>query len=363
MSAHIVNRQLLRWTLQCANRSILNQKGLARYHVLNALATTSRVWSSNHYQTGVQHNADTSNLKTGHELTLRSLLDMGFTDTQADQVCEAVTKSRGHSDNALSTLTTLFILGLNPSSVLKVLDKCPDLYRVKGTQFNQRISNLRKLGLLEGEGVHFYITDVNINGCVLPQNFLSNPLTGSLQRVVSYYPQILTFPMKRVNNVVRLLRERCLFTFPQATDILRDSPAVVEEDLGQLEYKFQYVYFRMGVKQAEMVRSKLFRVPLEEVRCRHCFLERRGLYQTPDKKGQTLILNPKLNDILGVNEETYLADVAMATQEEYSIFRKLMEKEWQEEEGQERGMMSGGDDEDEEEEEGEIDGYQKRRKR
>ncbi|XP_046884079.1 transcription termination factor 4, mitochondrial isoform X2 [Hypomesus transpacificus] len=335
MSAHIVNRQLLRWTLQCANRSILNQKGLARYHVLNALATTSRVWSSNHYQTGVQHNADTSNLKTGHELTLRSLLDMGFTDTQADQVCEAVTKSRGHSDNALSTLTTLFILGLNPSSVLKVLDKCPDLYRVKGTQFNQRISNLRKLGLLE----------------------------GSLQRVVSYYPQILTFPMKRVNNVVRLLRERCLFTFPQATDILRDSPAVVEEDLGQLEYKFQYVYFRMGVKQAEMVRSKLFRVPLEEVRCRHCFLERRGLYQTPDKKGQTLILNPKLNDILGVNEETYLADVAMATQEEYSIFRKLMEKEWQEEEGQERGMMSGGDDEDEEEEEGEIDGYQKRRKR
>lgn len=134
-------------------------------------------------------------------------------------------------------------------------------------------------------------------------------------------------------------------------------------DLTLAPLSLQYVYFRMGVKQAEMVRSKLFRVPLEEVRCRHCFLERRGLYQTPDKKGQTLILNPKLNDILGVNEETYLADVAMTTQEEYSIFRKLMEKEWQEEEGQERGMMSGGDDEDEEEEEGEIDGYQKRRKR
>ena len=86
------------------------------------------------------------------------------------------------------------------------------------------------------------------------------------------------------------------------------------------------------------------------------------MYQTPDKKGQTLIINPKLNDILGVNEETYLADVAKATQEEYSVFRKLMEKEWQEEEGQERDMMSGGDEEEEEEEE-EIDEYQKRRKR
>lgn len=265
---------------------------------------------------------------------------MGFTDTQAEQVYETVTKGRGgHTDDyALATLTALFVLGLNPSTVLKVLEKCPELYKVKGTQFQQRITNLRKVGLLE----------------------------GSLQRVVSHYPQILTFPMKRINTVVRLLRERCLFTFPQATDILRDSPTVVDEDLGQLEYKFQYVYFRMGVKQAEIVRSKLFRVGLEEVRCRHCFLERRGLYQTPDKKGQTLILNPKLNDILNVTEETYLAKVAMATQEEYSVFRKLMQREWQEEDRQERDMVSESDIEDEEEEgeeEDGYDGYQRRRKR
>lgn len=35
------------------------------------------------------------------------------------------------------------------------------------------------------------------------------------------------------------LREKCLFTVQQVTDILRDSPAVIEEDLGELEYKFQ----------------------------------------------------------------------------------------------------------------------------
>ncbi len=36
-----------------------------------------------------------------------------------------------------------------------------------------------------------------------------------------------------------LLREKCLFTIHQVTDILRDSPEVLEEDLAQLEYKFQ----------------------------------------------------------------------------------------------------------------------------
>lgn len=129
----------------------------------------------------------------------------------------------------------------------------------------------------------------------------------------------------------------------------------------------QYTYFRMGVKQAEMVKSKLFRVTLEEVRCRHSFLERRGLYQTPDKKGQTLIVNPKLKDILAVAEETYLADIAMATREEFKVFQKMMAREWQEEdEEQDRDMGADSDDDDEEEDEDEEDmksGYRQRRKK
>ena len=57
--------------------------------------------------------------------------------------------------------------------------------------------------------------------------------------MVSHYPQILTLPLRRVNTVARFLREKCAFTVQQATDIIRDSPAVVQDDLGQLEYKFQ----------------------------------------------------------------------------------------------------------------------------
>ncbi|XP_056149606.1 transcription termination factor 4, mitochondrial [Lampris incognitus] len=276
---------------------------------------------------------------------MRSLLDMGFTDAQAEQVFEAVSqiKGRGAAEHPLSTVTALFFLGLNSSSVFKILEKCPELYRMKDSQFSQRIANLRKLGLVE----------------------------GSLQRVVAYYPQILMIPVKQIKNVAMFLREKCLFTVQQVTSILRDHPAILQEDQGQLEYKFQYVYFRMGIKQEEMVKTRLFRFSLEEVRCRHCFLERRGLYDTPDKNGQTRILNPKLSSILNVDLDSYLTDVAKASVEEYNVFQKMMVREWQEEEQQQKEMTSDSDDDDEEEEEeeeldeeqGGASGYVKRRRK
>ncbi|KAM9460519.1 transcription termination factor 4, mitochondrial [Salvelinus alpinus] len=343
MSVQATGRLVLQWTLRNATCPVLNLRTILRSdNVRQRGLMTCRLLCSTHNQTSTLHqHTDLSQLQLqpGRELSIRALLDMGFTDTQADQLLEAATKGRGgQSEYASSTLMALFVLGLNPSSVLKVLEKCPELFYVKGTQLQQRMDNLRRLGLLE----------------------------GSLQRVVSHYPQILTLPLRRVNTVARFLREKCAFTVQQATDIIRDSPAVVQDDLGQLEYKFQYAYFRMGVKQAEMVKSKVFRVTLEEVRCRHSFLERRGLYQTPDKKGQTLIVNPKLKDILAVTEETYLTDIAMATQEEFKVFQKLMTREWQEEDDEQERDMGADSDDDDEEDEDEEDmkiGYRQRRKK
>lgn len=91
--------------------------------------------------------------RSAPELSLHSLADMGFSETQAECIYDAVSKIRGGSAarHALSALTALFVLGLNPSSVLKVLEKCPELYNVKESQLQQRTANLRKLGLVEGE--------------------------------------------------------------------------------------------------------------------------------------------------------------------------------------------------------------------
>lgn len=111
----------------------------------------------------------------------------------------------------------------------------------------------------------------------------------------------------------------------------------------------QYVYFRMGVKQEEMVKSKLFQFSLEDVRHRHSFLERRGLYQTPDKNGQTSFVNPKLESVLSVDEDTFLTQLAKASAEEYDVFKRLVAREWKEEDMQLGSAGAESDDDDEEE--------------
>ncbi|MBN3296864.1 MTEF4 factor, partial [Amia calva] len=255
-----------------------------------------------------------------------SLMDLGFTETQSVQLLKSVSDRREPvATQRLAMLSAFVAVGLNPSSVLKVLDKCPELHRMKVVQLQQRIDNLRKLGLLE----------------------------GSLQRVLSHCPQLLTRTPKALNTAVRVLRERCHFSGQQVTDILRDTPATLLEDMAQVEYKFQYAYFRMGVRQAEMIKSGLFRVSLDEVRSRHAYLECLGLFETPDKKGQTRVANPKLRDFLGVPEKTFVAEVARTTLEEFEVFKRLLARKQQEEEREEEEQLDSGSEEEEEEEDGE----------
>ncbi|XP_019955135.2 transcription termination factor 4, mitochondrial [Paralichthys olivaceus] len=348
MGTTVAAQQVFRWTVRAAaaSSSLLSPPRTWRCllqprHVgcgfFCSSSSRSPLQSSHH-----NHRASLVSETPATELTPQALADMGFTETQAGQMFETVSRVRGGraARHALSTLTALLALGLNPSSVLKLLQKCPEVCTTMESQLQQRIGNLRKLGLVE----------------------------GSLQRVVAHYPQILTVPVKTVKYVVGFLREKCLFTGQQVTDILRDSPSIVLEDPGQVEYMFQYAYFRMGVKQADIIKSRLFRYSLDEVRCRHCFLERRGLYQTPDKKGQTIIINPKLDSILNVDLNTFLTAVAKASVEEYEVFQRLVAREWQEEEKEAGSISTDGTDseeeeEDEEEEEtGRRSGYRKRRK-
>lgn len=102
----------------------------------------------------------------------------------------------------------------------------------------------------------------------------------------------------------------------------------------------------MGVRQKEMVKARLFCTPFAELRNRHIFLERRGIYRTPHK-GQTQSNNPALRDVLRPSEGDFVAGVARASAEEYEVFKRLLARE----EEEEKEEMED-EEEDEEEEEG-----------
>ncbi|XP_027753469.1 transcription termination factor 4, mitochondrial isoform X2 [Empidonax traillii] len=228
---------------------------------------------------------------------------MGFSQEQARRL-QGLQPQLG-PERREAAAAQLLLLGLSAEAALALLEQSPALLRLPTERLRERAEELRRLGL---DG-------------------------GRLQRAVSRCPQLFAVPRKRLAAAVRLLRERCLFTAEQLRDVLGTCPAVLLEEPRTLHHHFQYAYFRMGVRQKEMVKARLFQMPFAELRNRHIFLERRGLYETP-YKGQIQTSNPKLKDILQLPEKDFLANLACSTAEEYEVFKKLLARE-EEEEGKE----------------------------
>lgn len=101
----------------------------------------------------------------------------------------------------------------------------------------------------------------------------------------------------------------------------------------------------MGIKHGEIVQSGFFQASLAEINNRINFLERLGRYQTPDKKGQTQIVNPKLKSILKTSEQDFVTEIACSSIEEYEVFKKLLADEEEERRQQEEAMEEFSDSE------------------
>ncbi|EMP28631.1 mTERF domain-containing protein 2 [Chelonia mydas] len=222
---------------------------------------------------------------------------MGFSNAQIMELFGLQPKLAPQT--RLAVVSELLLLGLDADSTLRALQKSPEVLRMTAQQLRHRADYLWRLDLGE----------------------------ENLQQVVSHCPTIFTLSLKKIDAVVRVFKEKCIFTADQVTEILHRYSNVLLEEPHDLEYKFQYVHFRMGVKHKAVVKSGLFRTPIAEVKNRHIFLERLGIYQTPDKKGQTQIVNPKLKEIVGVSERDFLAKIAHSSLEEFEVFKKLLARE------------------------------------
>ncbi|XP_044288809.1 transcription termination factor 4, mitochondrial [Varanus komodoensis] len=264
-------------------------------------------------QAGVGH------LKLGE--AAKPFLDMGLSSDQIMLLFNLQPKLP--PPTMLTVVSELLLLGLSPDSMLKALRKNPELLRLSVKHLRDRADLLRRFGFQE----------------------------VSLNHVAVYFPYVFTLPQKRFTVVEHLLREKCLFTVQQVSKLLQTCPNILLEELNDVEYKFQFAYFRMGVKHKEIVKAGYFQAPLVEIKNRFIFLERLGLYQTPDKKGQTQVVNPKLKGIIRASESDFVATIACSSVEEYTIFKKLLAREEERRQKEEEVMKSELSDVESDEEE------------
>uniref|UniRef100_A0A8C5JUJ3 Mitochondrial transcription termination factor 4 n=1 Tax=Jaculus jaculus TaxID=51337 RepID=A0A8C5JUJ3_JACJA len=143
------------------------------------------------------------------EKVISSLLDMGFSDAHISELLSI--QPGTNLQQMLDIIAEFILLGLNPEPVCMALKKSPQILKLPTVQIKKRSSYLRKLGLGEGK----------------------------LKKVLSGCPEVFTARHQDIDVTVRVLKEKCLFTVQQVTEILHRCPAVFRENPSELEYKFQ----------------------------------------------------------------------------------------------------------------------------
>ncbi|KAM5164750.1 transcription termination factor 4, mitochondrial isoform 2-T2 [Mantella aurantiaca] len=254
-----------------------------------------------------------SNVPTARQ----DLLDLGFLETQAERILSM--KCTVHS---ASTIQELCVVGLSHKTILRILEEKPELLRITGKDVRSKADTLRSLGLGE----------------------------GSLQNSLSRCPSLLSLPRSRLLASAQCLKTRCQFSSQQVLKILHTAPEVLTQDPNYLEELFQYVYFRMGGKQGDILSSGIFQKTLNEIKVRHQFLERLGRFLPPNKNGLCPPSNPKIKEVVHLSEEDFLSQVAHTSSEEFIIFQKILEREERERTEEQDNLSTDEEDEDSEKE-------------
>uniref|UniRef100_A0A0K8UJM7 mTERF domain-containing protein 2 n=1 Tax=Bactrocera latifrons TaxID=174628 RepID=A0A0K8UJM7_BACLA len=162
--------------------------------------------------------------------------------------------------------------------------------------------------------------------------------------LLTKYPELLN-----VNDGLRLRKHISYLKTFAGTDknvwkLLMNSPDLMEQSEHRIEEKVKYLKDVMRIEIPEIIKSEALSKSLEEIRCRHVFLERMGLFvprplkANPDEPTK----NPRLYQITNTSEKTFATKVCHVTLIEYESFKELYERELQ------RAEDENEEDEDEE---------------
>lgn len=292
------------------------------------------------------------------------LLAMGFSQAQARRL--RLLRPGLEPQRRAEAAAQLLLLGLSAEAALGLLERSPGLLRMETARLKERAEYLRRLGL-EGGRAGPGREEVGPGRAAPPHP--APPLSaaaergGPLPRGVHAAPAedggggaaaagaVSVHGRAADRAAAELPRGAAGGAGPRAAPLPGAGrragrsggvAGAARPALSSARLHAQYAYFRMGVRQKEMVKARLFRTPFAELRNRHVFLERRGLYRTPHK-GQSQSGNPALRDVLRPTEGDFVAGVARASPDEYEVFKRLLAREEEE--------MEEEDEEDEEEEE------------
>lgn len=111
--------------------------------------------------------------------------------------------------------------------------------------------------------------------------------------------------------------------------ILMNSPSIPYDNIKDIQDKANYVKQIMRADTDSIVNSKIFSNSIENIKCRHMFLVRLGLYKSKNKKHQlnNLNKNPPFHQIMDMSDKKFASKIGSISAEEYEVFKELYLRE------------------------------------
>uniref|UniRef100_A0A1A9W5F7 mTERF domain-containing protein 2 n=1 Tax=Glossina brevipalpis TaxID=37001 RepID=A0A1A9W5F7_9MUSC len=167
--------------------------------------------------------------------------------------------------------------------------------------------------------------------------------------LITKYPELLD-----INDQRKLLKHISFIKSYVNTDknvwkLLMNCPSLLQDSVKNIEDRILYLKEVMRLEMPEIIKSESLSKPLEEIKCRHIFLERLRLFKPRPKKvdPDEPTTNPRLYKITDTSDKTFATKICHVTLEEYEtfkiLFRREMERKEQETEDEDDDILSDSD--------------------
>ncbi|XP_025408806.1 transcription termination factor 4, mitochondrial [Sipha flava] len=191
------------------------------------------------------------------------------------------------------------------SDLLEIIDSYPDILSV----------NRKDLHKCMNAWTNFRFDDKKLRQLIVLQ---PSCLLLDEKQILSRIPKLLAFVGNKQNRLLEMISY---------------SPNVLFDNWKDLQSKLDYLLLNMELGPTQFVTTSVMSSTLFEIKCRHDFLVKLGLYKNRDIKNNPNLLtnNPALKKIIETNDKQFAVKVAGVTAEEYFVFKRLFKKQLEKE--------------------------------
>lgn len=192
------------------------------------------------------------------------------------------------------------------SELLEMIDSNPDILNVNRNSLHKCMS----------AWTNFRFDDKKLRQLLVAQ---PSCLLLDEKSILSRIPTLLAFVGKKHNRLLELISY---------------SPNVMFDKWKHLEPKFDYILLNMEYGPTQFVTTSVMSSTLFDIKCRHNFLVKLGMFKKRDPKDNLnqLTGNPSLKKIIETSDKQFAVNIAGVTAEEFFVFKKLFKKQLDKEE-------------------------------